>query len=377
MFGAQDMMVDVVYHHHANSDSFPFRYGIHFNRTTSIEIFNCKYYKWQKNGEKFEVQADFIGKDDKIENGLFILAITDFPNPRVVTVMRNDLETEFYLSKLLRSLRESGEVSTNDFLDWHQLYLSGEANTFQKLAKLYAKKFNSINSEDKEFLISKANAEAKSEFENLLKDKENEIRRLKIENDKNIAATKEAIAIYEIAEKEVNEKTQLLNAATEVVRDRDGIIENQQREIQVKDSQINDYKNQLFNLAKQNPQYDGSEIEISTVGLLERVEKRKRTKNNGQIIDCVFLKFKGGIPERKMDEVFDPQDIIFEKAKQFIGEKVVTVTWRPEIFKATHWFRDIFLWEINNPPKAPKRNFKFFYKYRSENLSELPLFRKG
>jgi hypothetical protein len=52
-----------------------------------------------------------------------------------------------------------------------------------------------------------------------------------------------------------------------------------------------------------------------------------------------------------MDEVFDPQDIIFEKAKQFIGEKVVTVTWRPEIFKATHWFRDIFLWEINNPPK--------------------------
>ena len=109
MFGAQSLYADVVQHHHANLDSFPFRYGIHFSKTTSLKIFNCRNYKWQVNGEKFEVLADFVGKNEKIESGLFILAITDFPNPRVVTVMRNDVEAEFFLSKLLRSLRESGK----------------------------------------------------------------------------------------------------------------------------------------------------------------------------------------------------------------------------------------------------------------------------
>ena len=45
-----------------------------------------------------------------------------------------------------------------------------------------------------------------------------------------------------------------------------------------------------------------------------------------------------------MDEVFDPQDIIYSKAQNLIGENVATITWKPEIFRATHWFRDIFLW---------------------------------
>ena len=49
----------------------------------------------------------------------------------------------------------------------------------------------------------------------------------------------------------------------------------------------------------------------------------------------MFLEFEGDLPERKMDEIFDPGDVIFNKAKDLIGEMVVTVTWKPEIFKAT------------------------------------------
>ena len=73
----------------------------------------------------------------------------------------------------------------------------------------------------------------------------------------------------------------------------------------------------------------------------------KEAKNQGQwpTINCVFLSFEGNFPERKMDEIFDPKDLVLNKAKSLVGEMVVTTTWKPEIFSATHWFRDIFLWE--------------------------------
>ena len=101
-------------------------------------------------------------------------------------------------------------------------------------------------------------------------------------------------------------------------------------------------------ISKQNPQYDGSDVEISTVARLIGVDRKKRIKANGRSVACVFLSFEGDLPTRKMDEIFDPQDLIFNKAKNLIGEMVVTTTWKPEIFKATHWFRDIFLWSGTN-----------------------------
>ena len=365
-FGSQSIEVDVVAHHHANLDSFPFRYGLHFNKTTSIKLFNCKNYKWQKNGEIFEVEASFQGLDNKIENGLFILAITDFPNPRVVTVMRNDVETEFFLSKLLKSLRESGEVTTNDFLAWHPLYLSGEANTFEKLAKLYAAKTSSTRNSDASNLIARAKDEARNEYQILLQEKENEIKRLRTEKSKFEKTALEAIDIYKQTESELAEKNEKLVEAERAkkrfseiaantqgkLKEQNSVIERQDAELKDKDEQLKKYKDSLVQIAKQHPQYDGSEVELSAVGRLKNVEKRIRTKSNGSSVNCVFLQFEGNLPERKMDEIFDPQDLIFEKAKKLIGEKVVTITWRPEIFRATHWFRDIFIWNSETPAPA-------------------------
>ena len=68
-------------------------------------------------------------------------------------------------------------------------------------------------------------------------------------------------------------------------------------------------------ISKQNPQYDGSDVEISTVARLIGVDRKKRIKANGRSVACVFLSFEGDLPTRKMDEIFDPQDLIFNKAK--------------------------------------------------------------
>ena len=363
MFGAQSLYVDVVKHHHANLDSFPFRYGICFDKTTSLKIFNCRHYKWQSNGKRFEVLADFVGKNEKIETGFFILVITDFPNPSVVTVMRNDVEAEHHLSKLLRSLRESGKVSTDDFLEWHPLYLSGEANTFEKVAKLYAAKTPSSEQENVSLLVAKAKAEAASEYQNLLKEKEEEIHRLEKEKEKAEIKAKEETNNRQIAEQESSKKDTLIKGAEkenqrirgiaevaiEGLNERDEVITNQQLEIDEKNEKLKAFEDRLINLAKQHPQYDGSDVGISTIARLVSVEKKQRTKANGQTVNCVFLHFADGLPERKMDEVFDPQDVIYSKAQNLIGENVATITWKPEIFRAKHWFRDIFLWDGEAP----------------------------
>ena len=71
MFGSQSLNVDVVYHHHANLDSFPFRYGIHYKETTSLKLFNCKDYKWQKNSEKFEVERVLLAKKEELRTDFY------------------------------------------------------------------------------------------------------------------------------------------------------------------------------------------------------------------------------------------------------------------------------------------------------------------
>ena len=67
IFGSQNLTVDVVAHHHANLDSFPFRYGIHFPKTTALKLYDCKDYEWEIHNKKFKVLAKFDGNDGKTE----------------------------------------------------------------------------------------------------------------------------------------------------------------------------------------------------------------------------------------------------------------------------------------------------------------------
>ena len=47
VFGSTNLTVDVVAHHHANLDSFPFRYGIHYPKTTALNLYDCEDYEWE------------------------------------------------------------------------------------------------------------------------------------------------------------------------------------------------------------------------------------------------------------------------------------------------------------------------------------------
>ena len=89
-----------------------------------------------------------------------------------------------------------------------------------------------------------------------------------------------------------------------------------------------------------------------------------------------FAQQRASHPERKMDEVFDPQDSIFNKAKNLIGEMVVTSTWKPEIYRATHWFRDIFLWEGSFSSSQRAQTFDTSQKVEEKTYLNCPFAEK-
>ena len=87
---------------HANLDSFPLRYGIHYQYNTNIELYNCENWEIdQKFPNRFHVDANFIGKDNKEEVGHFVLTKNQFNDLKIVTVWKNDMEVEYKLSYCL------------------------------------------------------------------------------------------------------------------------------------------------------------------------------------------------------------------------------------------------------------------------------------
>jgi hypothetical protein len=317
----KEFTAEVFAREHANKDSFPFRYGIYHQHDWTIKLFDCHAFEWQIYKKKFLVTASFYGRGGRKENGRFVIWDNGFKYPKVGTVWREDKDSEMLLSQYLRSAREDGRLTSEDLLGLNELYINGEANTLDKLARiLYSREENHSRRIELEEARKKAVEDAQVQIETLKKESKIEI--LRLEKIARIAVS--GLQKSESTNKSQSEEIINLNKINEKLLDEIKII------------------------SKQNPQYDGSDVEISTVARLIGVDRKKRIKANGRSVACVFLTFEGDLPLRKMDEIFDPQDLIFNKAKNLIGETVVTTTWKPEIFKATHWFRDIFLWSGTN-----------------------------
>ena len=317
----KEFSAEVFAREHANKDSFPFRYGIYHQHNWIIKLFDCHAFEWQIHQKKFLITASFNGRDGKKESGRFVIWDNGFKYPKVGTVWREDKDSEMLLSQYLRSAREDGRLTIEDLLDLNELYINGEANTLDKLARiLYDREVNPSRRDELEEARKKAVEDAQVQIQDLKKESKVEILRLE----------------------------KIARVAVSGLQRSEGTIKSQSDEI-ISLNKINEkLLDEIKVISKQHPQYDGSDVEISTVAKLTSVDRKKRTKANGQSVDCVFLTFDGDLPVRKMDEIFDPQDLIVNKAKNLIGETVVTTTWKPEIFKATHWFRDIFLWSGTN-----------------------------
>jgi hypothetical protein len=298
-FNEKNMTVVVMPSEHAALDSFPLRYGIRFSdeEKTQIDLFDCKDHKETRN-KRLKVTANFIGQDDEILTGRFILSDQNPPRT-VVTVIRPDNESEDSLSDLLTLLRKKKKISVEDLLEWHPLYLKGAANTFEQLIELIGKKHGLVSKKEQEDLKATLN-EVFKHWEQA----EDELREVKGENQ-NLA----------MENQEQKEEIERLKAEKAKAVSQDQVVMQDEPRILIKvDRDIN---------------YHGS-----------------RTTR---------LTFEDGSQNWMKVATFDQDLSVTKRAENYIGKRVRTSCWNPKNdpgkWSRMGYFRNIYL--ADYPPTQP------------------------
>ena len=146
--------VTIKHNEHANLDSFTLRYGFQFESNTELEI----HYdpstvcpdKNPKYSDRYNVVAKFINPtNNRTERGVFFLINNQnnkfYDNDKVVTVIRylDEAETEHHLSEVIKSLRVSKVLSSQDLINFHPLYMTRQLTTHADLIKILTEKKSS------------------------------------------------------------------------------------------------------------------------------------------------------------------------------------------------------------------------------------------
>ena len=144
--------VNIIHKRHANLDSFPLRYGFSFSSDSTLELtYRDSSLKPDKTfKDRYNIIADFKNpKNNNTENGRFYL-LNQHKNhsashDEVVTVIRTtgDTQTEHHLSAVIRSLRESGDISVAELIEMHPFYLKGDIKKHGDLIKILVQKKSS------------------------------------------------------------------------------------------------------------------------------------------------------------------------------------------------------------------------------------------
>ena len=136
---------------HANLDSFPLRYGFVFEKDTQLEI-HCdpstlRPDKNPKYKNRYNVIAKFTNPtNNRTERGVFYLINNQnnkfYDNDKVITVIRylDEAENEHHLSEVLKSLRISNEITPQDLIKFHPLYMTRQLSTHADLIRILAEK---------------------------------------------------------------------------------------------------------------------------------------------------------------------------------------------------------------------------------------------
>ena len=302
MKNVSTILADVVAHEHANLDSFPFRYGFTYPRTTQIELFNCRNHKWQIEDIRFEVDADFVTPEGNRETGHFIVMFTQYKNPKVVTVWKNDQESEFFISKLLTSMRKKGKISTRQLIDMNPLYKAGEANTFEDLARIIAaREFEPAKKLELERLGRIAKSEARLEFRKLVSQLETEKKR-----------AEEAVSQLKVVVDNERQQRERVESENEALAKKLGIKEGE-------------LKSYISELNKMRRTRSGHNLNLDEGAVLVAVNRGVIHRGS----KCTELVFSNGVRKYMKISTFDRDLSVTAKAQKLIGEVVKTTSWDP------------------------------------------------
>jgi hypothetical protein len=285
-------------HEHANLDSFSLRYGFVFEKDTELEI-NCdpstlRPDKNPKYKDRYNIVAKFINPSNNMpETGVFYLINNQdnkyFEHDKVITIIRHldEREIEHHLSEVIRSLRLSNDLSCQDLIKMHPLYMTRQLSTHGELVKL---------------LIHSKSAE--------------EVLRIKSISD-------QAVEKFEKLKDEIDG----LNDEIQTLIDENTEIQNE----------LNEYK------AHENmANIEGSTQTLDETKILVEVNTNvMRGKSS-----CTELVFGDGTKRHMKTITFDKELKITAKAKLLKGRKVRTSCWdpikQPGKFSSKGYFRNLY-----------------------------------
>jgi len=280
---------------HANLDSFPLRYGFQFEKNTDLEI-HCDPStlspdKNPKYKDRYNVIAKFTNPiNNRTERGIFFLINNQnnkfYDNDKVITIIRylDEAENEHHLSEVLKSLRISNDITSQDLIKFHPLYMTRQLSTHADLIRMLAEK----------------------------------------------KSTKEILKIQSIADQAIQRyESQIIKLNDELIT-----LKNINTEIQ---NELNEYK-----IHENKANNEGSTQTLAKAKVLVDVLPNVMRGSSS----CTVLVMDDGSRLYMKTSSFDKNLKITAKAKLLKGRKVITSCWdpigKPGRFSSKGYFRNLY-----------------------------------
>ncbi len=300
----------VVAREHANCDSLPLRYGIHFDKDSELELNDVRFlYKDYQYPDRFHVDARFTSGSGAEVSGHFVIGSkSGYQGPVVITVWKHDLETEIRLSEVMMLLRKNNFIYPEDLLELHPLYVSGRLSTHADLVYQLSLKVSAEQVAEMEAAAHAAKERADKAIAELSKAKQ------EAEHAKKIALEATYI-VDELEEKNINLNTRVTDLETEIER----------------------YKEEQVQARKER-----SEATLSSPDTLIEVKEAQIYRGSS----CTILIMGDGSQRHMKTSTFDPTGVVTKKALSLVGRKVRISCWDP-IGQSGKWssqgyFRNIY-----------------------------------
>lgn len=282
---------------HANCDSLPLRFGIHYDRTTRLLLKRCAFLKVdERSPDRVHVEARIRDGGDSEVPGHFVLKLEGTDQaPILITVWRYDIDTEFRLSEVMKDLRKSGLLKPSTLLKLHPRYVSGKLRAHADLVKYLAE-----NLSEEGLKNLQAEADAAAERADIA------IAALEQARQETIVAKEVALqATYFIDELEVKNKS--LKSENQKLREE---LQEERRR---------------FALERAAANREGAVAEISSPDTLMAVHERQMHRGS----NCTILSMGDGSRRYLKTATFDRDGEVTRKAKLLIGRRVRTTCWDP------------------------------------------------
>jgi hypothetical protein len=296
--------VAVISSEHANCDSLPLRYCMHFQCDAVITLKKVEISrKPQYKQDRVALDAYFDDSAGIEQFGHFIIGErVGFDNPVLITVWRHDANTEEHLSDVMSSLRKRGVLSPSALIELHPEYLNGSLRTHDDLVLLLATRMS---------------------FE--------QVKQMRDVVAASVKLTNEVIAERDAALTRATQATQELKVVT--------VEKNQAlEEVRKKDEEIS----RLLSESRMVPRRDDIVTESPNFATITRVSQAKKGKN-GQLAIILHMSddterannWEGGYSAR------------LELAERLCksGKEVKTDVWnKPGTdYKWWNWFKNIYV----------------------------------